>query len=56
MPSDDVLNDATADLRALRQEDNRISDANYVRRTVAGQSANDSEAGHELLRQLGIPE
>lgn len=47
--------DTTADVRALREEDNHVSDAAFARRAAASGSETDSAAaGAALLARLGL--
>lgn len=46
--------DVTADVRAMRDEDNAISDANFVRRAAEGDDEASRSAGQRLLAELGL--
>jgi hypothetical protein len=56
-PADDPTRDAVADVRAMRDEDNEISERNSARRTAEAEqrSPEESEAhGRALLDALGL--
>ena len=46
--------DVTADERALRDEDNAISDANFLRRAEAADTELSEAVGQRLLAKLGL--
>jgi hypothetical protein len=47
--------DTTTEVRAMREQDNGVSDAAFARRGPAGGSENDSAAaGAALLARLGL--
>jgi len=46
--------DAVADVRAMRDADIALSDANYARVTAAGLAGADDGAGARLLAALGL--
>ena len=46
--------DATADVRAMRDEDNGISDANFMRRSELTDPENAEAVGQRLLAKLGL--
>lgn len=46
--------DATADVRAMRDEDNGISDANFMRRSEVADPENAEAIGQRLLAKFGL--
>jgi hypothetical protein len=46
--------DSTGDVRAMREEDIVVSDANYRRRTEPPDGGRDEAAGPRLLAALGL--
>jgi hypothetical protein len=46
--------DTTTDVRAMRDEDNDVSDQAFVQRATPGGSETESAAGAALLERLGL--
>lgn len=46
--------DATADVRAMREEDSQIADASAERRSAAAADPGEGDAGARLLAHLGL--